>query len=69
MKLRNIVIACGCAAFVITGCGLKGPLYLPDKQESVPAGNKKDAAKKTDEKKNTQQTAPPAGTAADSSVK
>jgi predicted small lipoprotein YifL len=68
MKLRNVVIACCCTAFVITGCGLKGPLYLPDKKQSVP-GNK-DAAKKADEKKSTQQnTAPPAGTATDSTVK
>jgi predicted small lipoprotein YifL len=44
-----------CAALVTTGCGLKGPLYLPNKQESVPPGNK-DGEKRGEKKKLPQNT-------------
>jgi len=74
MISSKAVIAC-LSVLAVTGCGLKGPLYLPDKQQSVPAEHK-DGEKKSDDKKSAPQstdTAPSAtpaqGGAADGSVK
>lgn len=57
MTSRRVLVAmflaiCG------TGCGLKGPLYLPDKPQTVPAANKNTE----DEKTNADKKAAPRGT-------
>jgi predicted small lipoprotein YifL len=72
MNSRRILIVLACGAFLLAGCGLKGPLYLPDKQQSVPGKEKKEGDQKDQKKESSTSepgSTPPSSGAANSDSK
>ncbi|MEI7968860.1 MAG: lipoprotein [Betaproteobacteria bacterium] len=43
---KPILLALALAAFLVTGCGVKGPLYLPGKTTAAGAGKPNPEGKK-----------------------